>query len=172
MYRNVSKLAFIGFVFRGFHDTCRYISIHFSIHFDILRHIFRYTPIHFDTFYNTIRHNSIHFSIQSDTFRYMYRNVSKFFERKITVFFGVFLFFVRGCWFAFFRFLWVVGCLRASGGSRGLDACGALGALGAGRPKYRNAARQRRCKCWGGRAAEHVCAAVLRNLCKYSRQSR
>ena len=57
-------------------------------------------------------------------------------------------------------------------GSRGLDVCGALGALGAGRPKYRNAARQRRCKCWGGRAAENVCAAVPLNLSKYSRQSR
>ena len=51
-------------------------------------------------------------------------------------------------------------------GSRGLDACGALGALGAGRPKYMNAARQRRCTCWGGMTAENVCAAVPLYLCK------
>ena len=70
------------------------------------------------------------------------------------------------------RVLWVVGCLRASGGSRGLDACGALDAFGAGRPKYKNAARQHRCTCWGGRAADDVCAAVPLNLSKYSRHSR
>ena len=145
----------------------------------------RYIPIHFDTF----RYMSIHF----DTFIFLFWFCPPPFrlgllDFKLAVLLLCLLLLillhpaplppdqVRFCFFVVvglrFSFSMCRGLPACVWGARGLDACGALGALGAGRPQSRNAARQRRCKCWGGRAAEHVCAAVLRNLCKYSRQSR